>query len=235
MSAARFAVLSKHMGGYDMKKSTFAEPSRMWYLAALVLWCASVSIKVAAATDNADSPPAAGPSDMVTVLQAAGPHPSLGDNVRVPARLVGTWDVEYTDFSKDGKAVQRSGEYILEWVMDGRALQDLWIVNPSGTRKEREVYTTLIYFDPNSRTWRATFVDPEGAAVFRFTGGSVGDDRLALETQEINSEQQTRWSYSNVRNDSFVWRDEGSSDGGKTWRLKAEYHMKRRGAAPPVQ
>jgi hypothetical protein len=33
--------------------------------------------------------------DMVTALEAVGPHPSLGDQAKVFGRFVGTWDVKY--------------------------------------------------------------------------------------------------------------------------------------------
>ena len=168
---------------------------------------------------------------LVATLEAKSPHPALGDQAQVPGRLVGTWDVEYTDFAKDGKVIRRTGEFIVGWVMDGRALQDLWIVNPSGKRTDREVYTTLHYFDPKSRTWHATFVDPEHGSIARFTGGPVGNDRFVIETPDLGS-QTNRWSFNDIRPESFVYRDEASSDGGKTWKLQSEYHMKRRGAGP---
>jgi hypothetical protein len=188
-----------------------------------------------AATETVDNAPATDPPlDLVAALEATSPNPSLGDQAQVLGRLVGTWDVEYTDFAKDGKALHRTGQFIVGWVMDGRAIQDVWIVNPSGKRKDREVYTDLHYFDPKTRTWGATFVDPEHGSVARFTGGPVGNDRFVLETQDMNSEQ-TRWSFNDIRPDSFVWRDEASRDGGKTWRLQAEYQMKRRTAAPAAQ
>jgi hypothetical protein len=188
-----------------------------------------------AATETVGNTPATDPHlGLMAALEATSPNPSLGDQAQVLGRLVGTWDVEYTDFAKDGKAIHRTGEFIVGWVMDGRALQDLWIVNPSGKRKDREVYTDLHYFDPKTRTWRATFVDPEHGSVARFTGGGVGNDRFVLETLDIDS-RQTRWSFNDIRPDSFVWRDEASSDGGKTWRLQAEYQMKRRDAAPAAQ
>lgn len=78
-------------------------------------------------------------------------------------------------------------------------------------------------------TWRATFVDPEHGSAAKFTGGPVGNDRYVLETPELGS-KQTRWSFNDIRSDSFVWRDEASNDDGKTWKLQAEYQMKRRRA-----
>jgi hypothetical protein len=206
----------------------------VWLVASVLLPSLSAG-NCDAATQAVGNAPASDPRlDMVTALKATSPNPSLGDQADVLGRLVGTWDVEYTDYSKDGTAIHRTGEFIVGWVMDGRAIQDLWIVNPSGTRKDREVYTDLHYFDPKSKTWRATFVDPENGSVARFTGGAVGKDRFVLETQDM-SNKATRWSFNDIRPDSFVWRDEASNDGGKTWRLQSEYHMKRHEAAPAVQ
>jgi hypothetical protein len=169
--------------------------------------------------------------DMVTEIQAMGPHPSLADPAKTFDRFVGRWDVEYTDFSKDGKVTHRAGEFIVGWVMDGRVMQDLWIVYPSGTQTDREVYTQLVYYDRKSATWPMTFIDPEHASVTRFTGTAVGDGRLAFDTRDFNG-ADTRWSFNDIRSDSFVWREEESVDGGKAWRLLAEHHMTRRAAVP---
>lgn len=166
------------------------------------------------------------PLDLTTALKATSPNSALGEQAQVLGRIVGTWDVEYTDFAKDGTATHRTGEFIVGWIMDGQAVQDLWIVNPSGKRKDREVYTTVHYFDPKARTWHATFVDPEHGSIARFTGGPVGSDRFVLETPDLGS-QTNRWSFNDIRSDSFVYRDEASSDGGKTWKLQSEYQMKR--------
>ncbi|HEY0336292.1 MAG TPA: hypothetical protein VGC70_03050, partial [Burkholderiales bacterium] len=107
------------------------------------------SLSAGGATPAADPP-----LDLTTALKATSPNPALGDQAQVLGRIVGTWDVEYTDYAKDGTAIHRTGEFIVGWIMDGQAVQDLWIVNPSGTRKDREVYTDLHWFDAKSRTWR---------------------------------------------------------------------------------
>src|ERR1700722_19136807 len=207
-----------------MSKSTVMRWLAVWLLALFCLSWASLS-KYASAIAKTGEGLATDPRlDMVTALKAMGPHPALGDQAKVFGRLVGTWDVEYTDFSKDGKVIHRSGELIVGWVMDGRAIQDLWIVDPSGTRKEREVYTDVRYFDPKSRTWPAIFIDPEHASLARFTGGPAADDRIVLDTPDLG-EKDTRWSFNDIRPDSVVFRDEASGDGGKTWRLQSEYHM----------
>lgn len=208
--------------------------SAAWLMALCVLlpWA---SVSGSAAAGEATQAPAGTPNlDMIRALQAASPHPSLGDAAAALDRLVGTWSVDYSFFLKDGTVRHKSGEYLAGWVMDGRAMQDFWIVYPSGTRTEREVYTTLRYVDPKSGTWYAAFIDPEHASVARFTGAVTGNDRVVVLTHDFGDkdDQDNRWSFNDIHPDAFVFRDEQSNDGGKTWRLVEEDHMTRRGMNP---
>jgi len=207
-----------------------------WVVASGCLVCMSLGVSATAGRERGTSASAphvaSGPHlDIVAALQAMSPHASLRDEPKTLSRVVGTWDVEYTDYLKDGTASHHTGQFIVGWVLDGRAVQDLWIVNPTEADKDREVYTTVYYFEPKSRAWHATFVDPERGSVLAFTGEAAGNDRFVLETQESDS-KTTRWSFNDIRADSFIWRHEQSSDGGKTWQLKSEHHMSRHGSSP---
>lgn len=201
-----------------------------WLLAAAASSSLAACSGVAATGEDGGAPATTPLPGLAAEFGAARPHPSLDGRAEVVGRLVGTWDVEYSHFAKDGTTSQRTGEFIVGWVMDGRAIQILWIVDPSGERTDREVYTNLHWFDPKSQAWRSAFVDPEHGSVATFTGGAVGRDRFVLETRDFGS-GQTRWSANDIGPDSFVWRDESSGDGGKTWKLQAEYRMTRQGAA----
>jgi len=200
-----------------------------WLLVSGFLVWTSLGISDAASSGR--TTPATDPHlDMVAGLRAMGPHPSLGEQAQVFGRFVGIWDGEYTEFSRDGTATHSSGEWIFGWVMDGRAIQDLFIIHPSAARKERYIGTTLRYFEPKSGTWSVTFIDPENGSVETLTGGAVEDGRIVLHSQNKDG-KETRWSFDEIRPDSWVFRDEETRDGGKTWRLREEDHMKRRGAA----
>jgi hypothetical protein len=200
----------------------------MW----LAVPCLALSLGIGNAYETARHRPAVAASqDMIGMLRADGPHPSLGENGKIFGRLVGTWQVDYTDFKKDGTVLHRSGELLVGWVLDGRAIEDVWIVDPSGTRKEREIYADIRYLDSKSGTWPATFIDPEHASVARFTGGADGEDRIVLESKDFEG-LETRWTFSEIRAESFVFRDEVSSDGGKTYRMQGEYHLTRERGAP---
>src|SRR5258705_3119844 len=165
--------------------------------------------------------------DMITALPAPGPHPSLGDQARIFDRCVGTWDCDYVHYEKDGTITSYPGEVIFGWIIDGRALQDIWIWYEKGrSTNERGIGTTLRIFDSKSGKWRIVWVSPEAGIIKTLTGGEVGD-RIVLEGKAEDG-SLLRWSFNDIRNDSFVWRGETSSDEGKTGRLTAEYHMRRR-------
>jgi hypothetical protein len=169
--------------------------------------------------------------DMITALPALSPHPSLGDQARVFDRFVGTWDCDYVHYEKDGSVSRSSGEVIFGWIIDGRALQDIWIWHEKGrSTNERGIGTTLRIFDSKSGKWRIVWVAPEAGIIKTLTGGAVGD-RIVLEGKADDG-SSLRWSFNDIRNDSFVWRGETSGDEGKTWRLTAEYHMRRRSPLP---
>jgi hypothetical protein len=168
--------------------------------------------------------------DMITELQAAGPQPSLGDQANVFGRLVGTWEIRYAFLSKDGATTQATGTFSAGWVMDGRVMQCLYTIDPSAARKEKFIGTSLSYFDAKSQTWRLFFIDPENDTVIRVTGGAV-NDRIVFLTQETDGKVY-RWSFNDIRPDTFVYRDEISRDGGNTWTLREEDRMERRGPSP---
>ena len=70
-----------------MQKSTFTRWFLVWFLAAILLLCVSLGIRVAAATGKAGSTPAPVPRfAVIMALGATAPHPSLGDYASVLGR-----------------------------------------------------------------------------------------------------------------------------------------------------
>ncbi|HEV2111199.1 MAG TPA: hypothetical protein VGT99_07585 [Gammaproteobacteria bacterium] len=164
--------------------------------------------------------------EMVRTLEALGPSPALGEQANVFGRFVGTWDVDYGEIGEDGKVTRFPGELIAGWVMDGHALQDLFIAYPSAAGKERTMGTTLRFLDSKSGKWHVVYIEPPSNTVFELTGGQEGD-RIVLYGKHKDG-SVARWSFNEIKNDSFTWRDEISHDSGKTWRLTEEHYMKRR-------
>jgi hypothetical protein len=164
---------------------------------------------------------------MLNVLAASGPNPSLGDEAKVFDRFIGTWDCDYTFYTADGKITHDSGELLFGWVLDGLAVQDIWITYPKNAGEQRDIGTSVRYFDKKSKTWQVVFVNPVQGDI-TLHGGMEGD-RIVL--RGINDKGlHVRWSFNDLKPNSFTWRGEKSSDGGKTWFLQEEHHMTRRSA-----
>ena len=120
--------------------------------AAAALASAAISTR-ANDTTRTDNKPPASRSAMIDVLGVAGPNRALGEEAQTFDRLVGTWDAEFTFSRQDGTSSRRKGELHFGWVMDGYAIQDLWIGYPAGSQKERTIGTTLRFFDPKLKQW----------------------------------------------------------------------------------
>ena len=165
--------------------------------------------------------------DMITALPSLGPHASLGEEARVFDHLVGTWDCDYSFHAEDGAVRRSSGELRFGWIIDGRALQDIWIGYPkSGSKDERTIGTSVRFFDSKSKTWRVVFVAPAFGYLVTMEGGTEGN-RIVLQGRDTDG-SSLRWSFNDIQSDSFTWRGEKSRDSGKTWKLEEEHQMTRR-------
>jgi hypothetical protein len=196
-------------------------------LARIMLGCAALLAAQVKAQESTQSAAASDPRrDMIKALGASSPHPSLGEEARVFDRLVGTWDCDYGFFLEDGSVRHKKGELLLGWILDGRAVQDLFITYPANGEKERRIGTTIRFFDTALKQWRIVFISPQFNYVVTVQGGLEGD-LIVLRGVDTDG-APIRWSFNDIKSDSFVWRGEKSRDGGKTWKMEEEHHMTRR-------
>ena len=163
---------------------------------------------------------------MIRVLGSANPNPSLGEEAQTFDRLIGSWDADFSFPQADGTVRHKKGELHFGWVMDGHAVQDLWIGYPTGEQKECTIGTTFRFFDTKLKQWRIVFINPQFNYVVTTQGGREGD-RIVLRGSDSDG-LPIRWTFSEITPQSFHWTGEKSHDGGKTWVLEEDHHMKRR-------
>jgi hypothetical protein len=197
-----------------------------WTIAAVAATSALSMVGDSAGMQEGARAPSDPRQQMISVLAASSPHPSLGDHAQVWDRFVGAWDCDFGFYLDNGSVRRSAGELDFGWVIDGRALQDIWISYPSDGTKERNIGTSIRFFDDKSKTWRVVFVSPAYGALLTVQGGLEGNRIVLRGTDDEGS--ALRWSFNDIQADSFVWRGEKSRDGGKTWRLEEEHRMKRR-------
>jgi hypothetical protein len=155
---------------------------------------------------------------MINVLQASGPHPDQALQLMLFGQFVGAWDVDITTIAPDGTKKEIKGEWHFGWVLEGRAIGDVWIAPRRSLRSSAEHYdygATLRFFDPTIQAWRVTWIGPERHVVLPFIGRQVGDE-IILEGSFAEREQ-TCWIFSDITATSFHWRAMESNDGGVTW------------------
>src|SRR4051812_43551142 len=103
------------------------------------------------------------------VLLADGPDPERKDKLGLYAWLVGQWEMDVTTILEDGSTHEGRGEIHAGWVLQGRAIQDVWMIPRLRNRKPRAAQlpgagnwygTTLRIYDPNLDAWRILWSDP---------------------------------------------------------------------------
>jgi hypothetical protein len=172
---------------------------------------------------------------LLDALQADGPATDRIGKMDLYGWLVGSWDIDVTEFLEDGSQRRRPGEWHFGWVLEGRAIQDVWIVPPRGARHPGDAAahgdycgTTLRTYDPHIDAWQIQYTDPVIQAYLTMVGRRQGQDIVQDGTNVAG--QAVRWSFSDIAPQSFRWRGEWSADGGNTWQLKIEFIARRTGS-----
>jgi hypothetical protein len=168
---------------------------------------------------------------MFEALMARGPHPDIAESGNaIFAPFMGPWDVEIFDLEGDGARRVSRGEWHFGWVLEGRAVQDVFIVPPRGERRNglpvrrNRCATTLRVFDPASGVWRIHYFNPvdrsEETLIARRDGKNVV--QTGVNTQGVSLRQ----TFTDATDISFTLRREASKADG-AWKLEAEYFAKR--------
>jgi hypothetical protein len=162
-------------------------------------------------------------SSFIETLVAEGPHPSLGDQARTYNRLIGSW-VGHAENHMGGQGVREGSiEAHFAWVLEGRAVQDVWITPARGDREQPASHglnwygSTLRVFDPSSQAWRTTWTDPVSRLRIELVGRSQGEDIVQIGTRD---DRPIRWMFFDIKPESFAWQGHISNDDGKTWDLE---------------
>jgi hypothetical protein len=161
-------------------------------------------------------------------LGADGAAFDRGGTMDLYGSFIGSWDLDVTQFPEGGAARRRKGEWHFGWVLDGRAIQDVWIVPPRGELRQGDAVanvnsygTTLRVYDPRIDAWQVQWSDPVTQTFLQMIGRAEGDDIVQLGTRADG--QLVRWSFLDITENSFLWRGENSADGGASWRLVTEF------------
>ena len=159
-------------------------------------------------------------------LQSSGP--SVPEHAQIFAPFIGDWDLIVRWYDESGSLVRtEDGEWFFAWVLEGRAVQDVWIVPSRGLREPGSSYeygTSVRFYDPELDAWQSTWIGPIHQVVRTFTARSMGAEVVLETTPDI--EPAMRWSFVDIDASTFTWRNDILLDG--QWRTQQTFEAKRR-------
>lgn len=171
-----------------------------------------------------------------SVLAASGRSLEIPQSADVYGWLVGDWELDVLRYwGMDVSARGIKGEVHAERVLEGLAVQDVWIMPRVSDRtgrldKQMNMYgTTLRVWDPIIEAWRITWRNPAGDHHEDQIGRWSGKDIVQLGTRPDGT--TTRWSFVEITRDSFHWLGEALQPDGKTWTMEGEFKARRIGSS----
>jgi hypothetical protein len=168
----------------------------------------------------------------IEALHIKSPAPDRAEKMALYAWLVGRWSMDVVIYRNDGTKQSTQGMVCAGWVLEGRAIQDIFAV------PDLFYGTTLRIYDPSLDAWHIFWNDVVNQVYLSQIGRARGRDvvqegketpslaRLYQTSQSGETDATIRWIFSEITANSFHWRSERSTDGA-IWRLQREYFASR--------
>jgi hypothetical protein len=97
-------------------------------------------------------------------LHADGPAPDRAAQMMLYGQFVGSWDGRLEYWNAAGVHCKTTAEVHFGWVLEGRAIQDVWIAPSRHGCKVGERLlmhgSTFRVYDPKNDLWHITWIDP---------------------------------------------------------------------------
>ena len=129
-------------------------------------------------------------SPFLDALGADGAAVDRDSKMDLYGRFIGSWDLDVSQFRDDGTVRWPKGEWHFGWVLEGRAIQDVWIVPPRGELRHGDAAanvnsfgTTLRVYDPGIDAWHVQWNDPVTQSFLVMIGRAEGDEIVQLGTR----------------------------------------------------
>ena len=169
---------------------------------------------------------------LLAVLAAPGRSPEIPEEADAYGWLIGSWALTVQHYwATDVSARGIKGEAHFGWILEGRAVQDVWIMPPRSERtanldKTMNMFgTTLRVWDPTIQAWRITWSNPAGDHREEQIGRWNGKDVVQVGTRPDGT--PTRWMFTEITPHSFHWLGEALELDGKSWKIEGEFRAVR--------
>ena len=140
--------------------------------------------------------------------------------------LIGSWDLEAVLYDSKGQTQRSKGELQASWVLEGRAIQDLFIIprradrSPGAPTQGDRYGTTIRTYDPTLQAWRLTFINPAADETSAQLIARRKEAGIEMEGKLANG-TPVRWRYVTIEPTSFHYTAERLQEDG-TWQIYLE-------------
>jgi hypothetical protein len=164
-----------------------------------------------------------------SVLHASGPAAERRKQLDLYAFLVGSWTAEVRTHDDAGAIHRGAAEIHAGWVLEGRAIQDVWMIPDRAHRAPDAPRlpvagnwygTTLRIYDPAIDAWRIQWSDPATNRFLQQIGRADGAD--IVQEGDDGRGGVWRWRFTKIEPGSFHWLGEHATKPGGTWTLRVE-------------
>ncbi|MGA2720627.1 MAG: hypothetical protein ABSF78_16825 [Candidatus Acidiferrales bacterium] len=165
-------------------------------------------------------------------LAAAGRSSEIPESADAYGQLIGSWELQVLRYKAvDVSAQGIRGEVHFAWVLEGRAVQDVWIMPRCSERtvwtgETNNMYgTTLRVWDRATQAWLITWINPVTGHREQQVARRIENDIVQVGARVDGT--PTRWRFTEITSDSFHWKGESLGPDGQTWKLEGEFRARR--------
>ena len=142
-------------------------------------------------------------------------------------RFMGAWRIRFQQRREDGSfQAPVSGTWTFGKTAGGLVVEDVFSIGSGASPT-----VTFRIFDPSREVWAIQGAKPREGRWDPGTTWADGEGGLYV-VQTFQGQMLARIRYYDVRDDRFLWRADGSLDGGKTWMIDL-WRIEAVRAAPP--
>lgn len=164
-------------------------------------------------------------------MVSPGRSPEIPEASDLYGWLIGSWELDVLHYRVDLRDRGIKGEVHFSWVLEGRAVQDVWIMPRLQDRtpqleKTCNMYgTTIRVWDAALQAWRVTWINPVTGWRDELIARRSDKDIVQVGTHANGT--PIRWIFSEITPDSFRWTGEVLNADGETWALQGEFRARR--------
>jgi hypothetical protein len=167
---------------------------------------------------------------MLATLAASGRSHEIPESADAYGFLIGSWELDLVGYDDEGNVIHSTGEAHFAWVLEGRAVQDVFINprrsdrGPASPKFANWYGTTIRIYDPSIQAWRVNWFNPHDGVRAELIGRRRGKE--IVQEGKFPDGTAIRWTFSDITENSCRWRGERLEPDG-TWRLQVEFHATR--------